>query len=124
MPPELVERIARAVAEQIRLMPPGSNSVLAVREYPDAPRNGRRLGHDGGQANASTNVTILDRLTRVPEAGYLRLKEVLTVIPVSRSTWYAGIKQGRYPKGTKKFGVGIAAWDVRDIRKLLSNDSE
>jgi len=27
----------------------------------------------------------------------LRLPEVLAIFPISRSTWYQGIKDGRYP---------------------------
>jgi len=31
----------------------------------------------------------------------LRLKQVLKLIPVSRSSWYSGQKSGRYPAGFK-----------------------
>jgi predicted DNA-binding transcriptional regulator AlpA len=55
----------------------------------------------------------------LPEAGYVRLPAVLAVIPVSKSTWWQGIKDGRYPKPTKKFGPRITAWDVQKIRALL-----
>jgi len=57
----------------------------------------------------------------LPETGYVRLPAVLAVIPVSKSTWWNGIKEGRYPKPTKKFGPKIAAWDVRDIRALIDS---
>jgi predicted DNA-binding transcriptional regulator AlpA len=29
--------------------------------------------------------------------GFLRLPEVLKLIPVSKATWWAGVKTGRYP---------------------------
>jgi predicted DNA-binding transcriptional regulator AlpA len=62
-----------------------------------------------------------DRLRTLPEVGYIRLKEILEIIPVSKSTWYKGIAEGRYPKPTKRLGPRIAAWDIRDIRALLDN---
>jgi prophage regulatory protein len=55
----------------------------------------------------------------LPQEGYIRLTKVLAVIPVSKSTWYDGVKTGKYPQPTKKFGPRVAAWDVRDIRALL-----
>ena len=62
-----------------------------------------------------------DRQRTLPEVGYIRLKEILEIIPVSKSTWYKGIADGRYPKPTKRLGPRIAAWDIRDIRALLGN---
>jgi len=48
----------------------------------------------------------------------MRLPAVLSVFPVSRSTWWAGISTGRFPKGVK-LGPRITAWKVEDIRKLI-----
>ena len=62
-----------------------------------------------------------DRPRTLPEFGFIRLKEILEIIPISKSTWYKGIAEGRYPKQTKRFGPRIAAWDIRDIRALLDN---
>ena len=55
----------------------------------------------------------------LPDAGYLRLKQVLEIIPVSRSTWWQGIKDGRFPKGVK-LGARMTAWRVKDIRSLMA----
>lgn len=55
----------------------------------------------------------------LPQSGFIRLPEVLRRIPVSRSTWWKGVAEGRFPKPTKRFGPRIAAWDVRDIRTLI-----
>ena len=54
----------------------------------------------------------------LPETGFVRLRTVLTIIPVSRSTWWAGIKVGRYPEPCK-LGPGVTAWRVEDIRTLV-----
>jgi prophage regulatory protein len=53
-----------------------------------------------------------------PSAGYLRLPEVLSIFPVSKSTWWAGIKSGKYPPGVK-LSQRITAWKIEDIRTLL-----
>ena len=48
----------------------------------------------------------------------LRLNQVLARVPISRATWYAGIRDGRFPPPVK-LGVRISAWRERDIRELL-----
>ncbi len=54
----------------------------------------------------------------LPKTGFLRLRAVLAIIPVSKSTWWAGVKSGRYPKPVK-LGERITAWRVEDIRALI-----
>jgi prophage regulatory protein len=56
--------------------------------------------------------------SQLPSTGYLRLKQVLELIPVGRSTWWAGVKSGAYPRA-HKLGRRITAWRVEDIRKLI-----
>lgn len=52
------------------------------------------------------------------ETGFLRLPDVLGLIGVSKSVWYAGIRSGRYPKQVK-LSERIVAWRVEDIRSLI-----
>jgi predicted DNA-binding transcriptional regulator AlpA len=54
----------------------------------------------------------------LPETGYMRLPQVLRFIPVSKSTWWAGVKSGRYPKPVK-LGVRASAWRAEDIHALI-----
>lgn len=57
----------------------------------------------------------------LPQTGFLRLSSILAPrgpIPVARSTWWAGVKDGRYPKPVK-LGPRITAWRVEDIRRLI-----
>jgi predicted DNA-binding transcriptional regulator AlpA len=61
-----------------------------------------------------------ERKGTLPIEGYMRLPAVLHVFPVSRSTWWAGISTGRFPKGVK-LGPRITAWRVEDIRKLIES---
>lgn len=56
----------------------------------------------------------------LPAEGYVRLPQILTVIPVSKSTWWAGVRSGRYPNPVK-LGPRTTAWRVEDIRRFLSN---
>lgn len=63
---------------------------------------------------------------QLPESGFLRLPQIIgdaergipAVIPVSKSTWWAGCKAGRYPKPVK-LGPRTTAWNVADIRALI-----
>jgi predicted DNA-binding transcriptional regulator AlpA len=52
--------------------------------------------------------------------GYLRLPDVLSLIPVSKTTWWAGVKAGRYPAGVKLWSR-VTAWRVADLAPLLQN---
>ncbi len=54
----------------------------------------------------------------LPEAGFIRLPQVLLLIPVSRASWWAGVKAGKYPPGVK-IGARTTAWRVSDIRDLI-----
>lgn len=56
--------------------------------------------------------------TTLPPTGFLRLREVLKLIPVSRSAWYAGVKEGRYPAPIP-LGPKTAVYRVEDIRALI-----
>lgn len=54
----------------------------------------------------------------IPEFGYMRLPQVLAEFPVSKSTWWNGIRDGRYPKAVK-LSPNTTAWRVEDIRALI-----
>lgn len=65
---------------------------------------------------------------QLPETGFLRIDQIIgnsksvpplpPIIPIGKSTWWAGIKSGRFPKGIK-LGPRTTAWRVEDIRTLL-----
>ncbi len=54
----------------------------------------------------------------LPDIGFVRLPTILKIIPVSRSTWWKGVKSGQFPKPVK-IGERIAAWRVEDIHNLI-----
>ncbi|MHB8391855.1 MAG: helix-turn-helix transcriptional regulator [Acidobacteriaceae bacterium] len=55
----------------------------------------------------------------LPETGFVRLPAVLRVFPVSKSTWWSGVKAGKYPAPVRTLGKRITAWRVEDIRALI-----
>jgi prophage regulatory protein len=67
---------------------------------------------------------------QLPETGYLRLPQILgdakadppvpPLVPVCKSTWWNGIRSGRFPPPVRTLGPRIAAWKVEDIRALLA----
>lgn len=54
--------------------------------------------------------------------SFLRLPEVLAIIPVSRATWYEGIKKGRFPAPVK-LGSRVSLWRCSDIEQLVASIS-
>ncbi len=71
----------------------------------------------------------------LPDGGFLRVSQIVNVpakgdkpaqvgvIPVSRATWLAGVKSGRYPAPTRALGPHITAWTVASIRQLIEQAS-
>ena len=55
----------------------------------------------------------------IPETGFVRLPSILAVYPVGKSTWWQGVRDGRYPKPTKALGQRITAWRAEDILALI-----
>lgn len=49
---------------------------------------------------------------------FLRVNQVLEIIPVSRSTWWEGVASGRYPKGIK-LSERTTAWKLSSIMALI-----
>lgn len=64
----------------------------------------------------------------VPNTGFLRLPQILgdpktdpptpAIIPLSKSTWWKGVRDGRFPKPVK-LSMRCSAWRVSDIRDLV-----
>jgi len=54
----------------------------------------------------------------LPETGFLRLNQVLQLIPYKKTAWYAGLKAGRFPKPVP-LGARARGYRVEDIRDLI-----
>lgn len=59
-------------------------------------------------------------IKQLPESGFVRLPQILDVFPVSRSSWWSGVKSGRYPQSVK-LGARTTAWRADDIRNLIES---
>jgi prophage regulatory protein len=68
----------------------------------------------------------------LPETGFLRLPQIIgdsrsdppipALVPVGKSTWWQGVKTGRFPRPVK-LGPRTTVWRVEDIREFI-NDPE
>ena len=52
----------------------------------------------------------------------LRLKDVLKVFSISKSTFWAGIKSGRYPAPSYVLGPKIPTWRLSEIMQLVKGE--
>lgn len=69
---------------------------------------------------------------QLPETGFLRLPQIIgnskatppipALMPVCKSTWWAGVKSGRFPSPVK-LGPRTTVWRVEDIRALIASAS-
>jgi prophage regulatory protein len=62
----------------------------------------------------------------LPNDALLREKQILYPegpVPVSRSTWWAGVRSGRFPQPVR-LGPRTTTWRVGDIRALLREGVE
>lgn len=63
-----------------------------------------------------------------PEYGFVRIQQIIgdrkanppipAVIPVSKSTWWTGVKSGRFPRPIK-LGTRTTVWRAEDIREFI-----
>ncbi len=63
-----------------------------------------------------------------PQTGFVRLRQIIgdpkanppipAVLPISKSSFWAGVKSGRYPQATK-LGPRTTVWNAADIRALF-----
>lgn len=64
----------------------------------------------------------------LPTKGYLRLNQIVgdkkqnppipPLIPISKASWWAGVKSGKYPPSIK-LGPRTTVWRVEDVMALI-----
>lgn len=57
-------------------------------------------------------------MTTIPKAGFLRLPQVLQLVPISKSAWWEGCKTGRFPKPVK-LGPRTTVWRAEEIVEFI-----
>ena len=60
----------------------------------------------------------IPEITELPQTGLLRIKQILRFVPVSRSAWWAGVRDGRFPQPVK-LGERTTCWRASDIHALI-----
>jgi len=65
------------------------------------------------------NTSAGEGITSLPTTGFLKIRQVLQLIPMATSSWYAGIAAGRYPAPIK-LSQRSSAWKCEDIRALIA----
>lgn len=55
----------------------------------------------------------------IPKTGFLRLPQILDLIPVCKATWWNGVKSGRFPKPVKNGRCTF--WRAEDIQALIND---
>jgi predicted DNA-binding transcriptional regulator AlpA len=66
-------------------------------------------------------------MNQIPETGFLRLPQILgdtkrgilPLIPICKTSWWEGIRKGRFPKGIK-LSPGVTVWRAEDLRALIA----
>ena len=56
--------------------------------------------------------------TTLPNTGYMRLPQVLAVIPIGKTLWWKWVRSGKAPRGIK-LSARVTAWKVKDIKTLI-----
>lgn len=58
-------------------------------------------------------------LVRLPAIGYVRLPQILAVIPIGPTTWWEWIKAGIAPSPIK-WGSNVSVWAAEEILALIA----
>lgn len=58
----------------------------------------------------------------LPETGFLRQPQVLTFIPISKSTLWRRVLAGTFP-APLKLSARVTVWRVEDVRRWIQEQS-
>ncbi len=62
--------------------------------------------------------SVMQTLLRLPQIIGNKKRGIPPLIPVSRSTWFDGVKDGRFPKPVK-LSARVSAWRADEINALI-----
>jgi prophage regulatory protein len=82
---------------------------------------------DNKKGSIPTETEQQTAINGLPQFGFLRLWQIIgdkrkgipPIIPVSKSSWWAGVKSGKYPEPVK-LSARCTCWRVDDIRSLIA----
>jgi prophage regulatory protein len=79
--------------------------------------SGLGVARGAGQCSRAEPVQHVMEAEPVKKRRFLRLPQVLEILPISKSTWWKGIQEGRFPKPVK-LTERTSAWLLDDIEVL------
>jgi len=56
----------------------------------------------------------------IPSHGFLRLHQILRIIPISKTSWWEGCRRGHFPRPLK-LTSRTTVWKVEDIHALIES---
>jgi predicted DNA-binding transcriptional regulator AlpA len=65
--------------------------------------------------------SVITSNSRFPQTGFVRISAIIAPngpIPVSKSTWWQGVRDGRFPAPVK-LGPKTTVWRVEDVLALI-----
>lgn len=68
-------------------------------------------------AGAATNPS-----PRLPDTGFLRQRQVLAFVPISKSTLWRQVRARSFPSPVK-LSAGVTAWRAEDVRQWIADHS-
>lgn len=90
--------------------------------FPEQIRKGRPAFWDAATIRdflKKNGATLVDG-PRLPQEGFIRMKQILIHYPVSISYLYADMQENRFPK-QRLYRGRIALWDVSEFRAFLAD---
>ncbi|MFZ3017145.1 MAG: AlpA family phage regulatory protein [Gallionella sp.] len=68
----------------------------------------------------------MNNMQSLPETGFIRVSQIIgdakrgypALIPISRTSWWKGVKEGRFPQPIH-LGPKTVVWRIEDIRNLI-----
>jgi prophage regulatory protein len=78
-----------------------------------------------GAANAAKTLHAVDSAAatsaaaRLPETGFLRQRQVLAFVPISKSTLWRQVRARSFPSPVK-LSARVTAWRAEDVRRWIS----
>ena len=81
-----------------------------VQPQPSWPRS--TAGRSAVPTNYKTSIEL-------PSTGYVRLPQVIALVPFSKSTLWRQVKTGAFSKPVK-LSARITAWRVEDVRRWIA----
>lgn len=95
------------------------DTAAKLRAWRDKHRERRGLNDNGRVAGAYGNSAALMPDGSVQPSRLLRLKQVMDLMPLSRSTIYAMIARDEFPRQVS-LGGGIVAWHEWEIARWIA----